>query len=81
MKKNLAIILVSTLAIVSCKPEFDEVTISGGTADFSNYVAIGNSLTAGYADNALYTSGQENSYPMILSTQMGLSTGNTFNQP
>lgn len=81
MKKNLAIILVSALAIVSCKPEFDDVTISGGKADFSNYVAIGNSLTAGYADNALYKSGQENSYPMILATQMSLSKSNTFNQP
>jgi len=29
-------------------------TYTSGTADFSNYVAIGNSLTAGFMDAALY---------------------------
>ncbi len=42
---------------------------TNGEADFSNYVALGNSLTAGYADNALYITGQENSYPNILAQQ------------
>ena len=62
------------LGIVSCEPEFenpvdDNEAYSTGEADFSNYVALGNSLTAGYADNALYITGQQNSYPNILAQQ------------
>ncbi|MGB3779776.1 MAG: hypothetical protein WA960_15550, partial [Tunicatimonas sp.] len=34
-----------------------------GTADFTKYVALGNSLTAGFMDAALYTRGQQNSFP------------------
>ncbi len=33
--------------------------LTSGTADFSNYVAIGNSLTAGFTDNALFIASQE----------------------
>ena len=62
------------VGLVSCDPEFDSpVTDDGfysnGTADFSNFVAVGNSLTAGYADGALYIVGQENSFPNILANQ------------
>ena len=44
------------------------------------YVAIGNSLTAGFMDSGLMKAGQANSYPMIVATQMGLNT-DTFTQP
>ncbi|MDZ7658585.1 hypothetical protein [Fodinibius sp.] len=58
--------------------------ISGdpGSADFSNYVAIGNSLTAGYMDGALYNLGQEFSLAALLHKQMQFAgaPGN-FNQP
>ena len=40
-----------------------------GKADFTRYVAVGNSLTAGYSDGALYRSGQQNSYPAMLAEQ------------
>ncbi|MDH7912227.1 G-D-S-L family lipolytic protein [Winogradskyella sp. SYSU M77433] len=53
-----------------------------GIADFSNYIAIGNSLTAGYTDNALYRISQENSTPAILAQQFAtLANGGDFNQP
>lgn len=32
--------------------------LTAGTADFSNYVALGNSLTAGFTDGALFQAGQ-----------------------
>ena len=41
-------------SLVACKSKFDDLEFSGGTANFKTYVAIGSSLTAGYADNALY---------------------------
>jgi hypothetical protein len=44
-------------------------------------LAVGNSLTAGYADNTLYKSGQMSSYPSILATQFTQVGGGTFNQP
>ncbi len=53
-----------------------------GTANFTKYVAVGNSLTAGYADNGLYRDGQLNSYPSILAQQFRLVRGgSTFVQP
>ncbi len=54
-----------------------------GTADFTKYVAIGNSLTAGLMDGALYTNGQANAFPNILAQQFGIQGvgGGAFNQP
>ncbi|MBO0939486.1 SGNH/GDSL hydrolase family protein [Fibrella sp. HMF5335] len=55
--------------------------ISPGTADFTRYVAVGNSLTAGFMDGGLYRDGQLNSYPYILSQQFRLVGGRGFIQP
>lgn len=53
-----------------------------GSADFSKYVAIGNSITAGFMDNALYEEGQLNAYPVILADRMKLVNGSAaFNTP
>lgn len=53
-----------------------------GTADFSKYIAIGNAITAGFMDNALYLEGQQNAYPVILAERMKLiNGGTTFNFP
>ncbi len=46
--------------------------------NFSNYVALGDSLTAGYASGGLAQFYQEHSYPMILSQQFGMQS---FAQP
>jgi len=61
-----------------------DTTVSGnsGQADFTNYVAIGNSLTAGFMDGALYNLGQENSMPSLLAQQLRFAGApETFNQP
>ena len=52
-----------------------------GTADFSNYVAIGNSLTAGFSDGALFQISQINSFPGIMSQMMQPFGGGVFTQP
>lgn len=74
MKKFNLIYLIPLAAILySCEPEFkDEIVFEPGEADFRNYVAIGNSLTAGFQSNALSREGQINSYPAILAQQFAL---------
>ncbi|MBK7689686.1 MAG: hypothetical protein IPJ31_00690 [Bacteroidetes bacterium] len=69
------------LAFQSCKTNLKERDINAGSADFSRYVAVGNSLTSGFADGALSRSGQENSYPNMLATQFKLVGGGTFSIP
>ncbi|MBL6445940.1 hypothetical protein JMN32_06450 [Fulvivirga sp. 29W222] len=59
----------------------EQVEPNSGTADFSKVVAVGNSLTAGFMNGALYDAGQSTSYAAILSTQMQLVGGGTFNTP
>jgi len=85
MKKFLKYIPIAALSLVACEPEFDNAVEDGfyssGEANFSNYVSIGNSLTAGFADSALYITGQENSYPNIMAQQFELVGGGEFTQP
>lgn len=81
MKIRNILILAVLISFAACKPEIDDFTTTSGEADFSNYVALGNSLTAGYADGELYKSGQENSYPSMLATQFGAAGGGEFKQP
>ncbi|WP_299243637.1 G-D-S-L family lipolytic protein [uncultured Aquimarina sp.] len=82
--KWLLILLV--FGCIACESDDDsttieEVVITSGTADFSTYVALGNSLTAGFTDGALFIAGQENSMPNILAQQFALAGGGSFSQP
>jgi len=90
--KSLFAVAIITIVIVSCKQDVitlqqptttTPVTPSKGTADFTKFIAIGNSLTAGYQAGALFTEGQNNSFPLILSKQFSVAQGSTltFNQP
>lgn len=84
-------IIISTIAVsallftVSCNTDFDtdveDIVVTKGEADFSNYVALGNSLTSGYRDGTLYSDGQNESYPSMLAMQMKLAGGGAFKQP
>jgi len=57
-------------------------TPSKGTADFTKFISIGNSLTAGFQAGALFTAGQQNSFPAIMAKQFQSVGGSTtFNQP
>ena len=86
--KNIIKLFIGVVAIgfVSCDADFenpvtDEGFYTSGTADLSKYVSVGNSLTAGYADGALYITGQDNSYPNIMAQQFALAGGGEFTQP
>ena len=65
----------------SCEPEIDGFEADNGNADFSVYVSLGNSLTAGFADGELFRSGQMVSYPNIIAKQMLHTGGGEFRQP
>ncbi len=74
MKKLLAIILLGFF-ILSCedRSELTEPTKPNtGSADFSKFVTIGNSLTAGYQSSALYESAQVYSYGKQIAGQVGV---------
>lgn len=85
MKKIFLSSIAASLLLMSCKTDFDndtqDVVVTSGDANFSKYIALGNSLTSGYRDNALYIDGQNESYPNMLATQMKLAGGGEFVQP
>lgn len=86
MKKYITCIAFAALALTACEPEFensvkDEGFYTNAEVDFTTYVAVGNSLTAGYADGALYIEGQKNSFPNILAQQFARVGGGDFKQP
>ncbi len=74
---------LTALLVSACNPNAGSVDddADAGRADFSVFVAVGDSLTAGYADGALYRHGQENSYPYILAQQIAEAGGGRFLQP
>lgn len=77
-------IFISFLFVSCLKTEFEEFEVTSGQLDFSNYIAVGNSLTQGYQDGGLHnTNGQQNnSYPSILAQQFKLATPSLdFKQP
>ncbi|MDB5137291.1 MAG: hypothetical protein JWP37_3894 [Mucilaginibacter sp.] len=74
-------IIAGLLLLGACKPEVNTPKPYHGSADFTRYISIGNSLTAGYADGGLYLDGQLNSYPSIIAKQMQSVGGGAFTQP
>ncbi len=86
IKNNIKYLAVLALGLIACEPEFDNPieesnNFTSGELDLTNYVALGNSLTAGFADGALYITGQENSFPNILAQQFKIVGGGEFTQP
>ena len=84
MKNKFIYLAIIAAGFASCEPEFENevgANYTAGDADFSSYVAIGNSLTAGYMDGTVYKSGQANSFPNLLAQQFALVGGGTFTQP
>lgn len=84
--KYISLFLLS-LGLISCdvNNELDEiqaepveqVELNTNGLDFSSYVSVGASFTAGYTDGAMFKAAQENSFPNILASKFGTS----FAQP
>lgn len=96
IRTYLLALLALTFVLSSCDEDQDLIaqreadnplpgatTGDSGSLNVSKYVAIGNSLSAGFMDGALYTSGQDNSFPNLLAAQLQISGvgGGAFNQP
>lgn len=74
--------IAGILLLTGCDPEIDDaITYSKGDLNLDKYVAVGNSLTAGYMDGGLYREGQASSYPSILARQFRQAGGGDFTQP
>lgn len=74
LKYFTAVLLAVSLS--SClKTEFDDFEVSNGSANFSNYVSVGDSYTQGLQDGGLHNehNQQDNSYPAIIAKQMSTS--------
>lgn len=75
----------SLLLLASCGSSDDDdggaVSSAGDELNLSTYVAIGDSLTAGFADNTLYFDGQINSFPNIIAESFAQTGGGEFVQP
>ncbi|WP_200977520.1 hypothetical protein [Echinicola sp. 20G] len=77
-------IFLLALLLGACQYEFPELPNTepdAGGADFSKYIAVGNSITAGLMDGALYNRSQQNSFAVILGEQFKLVGGADFNVP
>ncbi len=83
MKKLYIILIAGIIATVSsCTYTFPEDEApTAGSADFTKVVAVGNSLTAGFINGALYDAGQAASFVNIVAQQIKLNGGGDFNQP
>src|SRR6187551_109221 len=90
MIKNFKWLVLVSLTFVACNDNdvapvvydtSDGLAPTAGTAIFTKYVSLGNSLTAGYSDNALFIEGQKSSYTNILAIQFATVGGGEFKIP
>lgn len=92
MKKFKYIFLMSlAVGFYSCdvNNDLDEIpaevevfeTPDAGSADFSKFVSIGASFTAGFSDGSVFLAAQQNSFPKIMANQMAAMGGGDFVQP
>lgn len=87
--RYILIALITSALVIGCEQEVPQLTppeeiTSGepGSADFTMFVSLGNSLTAGFQGGALFNEGQENSFPAIMAKQFAMvSVNNPFDQP
>ena len=75
INRILALILsISLIMIIGCEDRSDLTAPQApntGEADFTNFVSIGNSLTAGYQNASLYESTQIYSFGKLIADQVG----------
>ncbi|MGB9702395.1 MAG: SGNH/GDSL hydrolase family protein [Candidatus Kapaibacteriota bacterium] len=74
-----SLFFISLILLFSCDPKIDNPVGTGKLGSLSTdgspivYVAVGNSLTAGYMDGAVYPDGQKYSYPNLLAQQLKIT--------
>lgn len=73
------IIILSLLWLITNCKKTTESDVNLGNADFTSFVSLGNSLTAGVADGALYEDSQKNSFPNLIAKMAEID--DDFEQP
>ncbi len=89
MKTKYIWLLAGLIGLSSCASDDDNSVaveapkppLTTGSADFSNFVSVGASFTAGFTDGALFKAGQESSFPKLMSDKFALIGGGSFTQP
>ena len=85
MIKNFKWLLLVSLTFVACTNDDDvlvmEEPVYAGSANFTKYVALGDSFAAGYSDGALFVEAQKGAYPNILAQQFAEAGGGAFSTP
>ena len=90
MKIKYLLLSVFMLALWSCETDVHNpnetypdpyLEIDSGNTDFSTFVSVGASITAGTTDGSLFLAGQMNSFPNILANVMSMADGGEFTQP
>ncbi|NUN08769.1 MAG: hypothetical protein HUU54_06295 [Ignavibacteriaceae bacterium] len=76
MKKILSLLsIVLVLFFAGCEDRSEltapSTTVNTGTADFSSFASIGNSITAGYQSGSLYNSAQMYAFGNLIAKQVG----------
>ena len=75
------LLLLASLTLWRCEPVVDEFVPESGNADFSVFVSVGDSYSAGYIDGALSYEGQKYSFPKIIASQLASLGAGEFKQP
>ena len=75
--KLLVTVLLSALVFISCNDYSDleapvKEQVNTGSTNLTKFVAIGNSITAGYQSGTIYQSGQIYAYPNLIAQQVGV---------
>ena len=79
--RKFSALLICLIFAAACTYDFPESQKpTSGEADFTKMVSVGNSITAGFMNGAVYTASQNNSFVATLAAQMALVGGGTFNQ-
>ncbi|WP_396143569.1 SGNH/GDSL hydrolase family protein [Flavobacterium sp.] len=89
MIKNFKWLFLVSLTFIACNNDDETVVnntsdglpLTSGSANFSKYVALGDSFAAGFSDGALFIEGQKGAYPNILAQQFALAGGGAFTTP
>ncbi len=87
--KSIGVLALAITLLTSCSNDqywSDPVTetlpaLTSGSADFSNYVALGASFSAGVSSGSLFIASQNNSFPNLLSGALANAGGGEFRQP
>lgn len=89
MIKNIKLLFLVSLTFIACNNN-DETVVSNssdglpltsGDANFSKFVALGDSYSAGYSDGALFAEGQKTGFVNTMAQQFALVGGGTFKIP